>query len=65
MFKENDKVKAPIKDKLTPGIVQRVEDAKGFRGYAYQKVWVMFEDETVLQFRDYDIHLVTDEVVAK
>lgn len=57
MFSENDKVKAPIKDKLTPGIVQRVEDAKGFRGYKYQHVWVEFEDGTVTKYRDYDLHL--------
>lgn len=59
MFKENDKVKAPVKDKLIPGIVQRVEAASGFRGYKYQKVWVIFEDETVGVYRDFDLFLIT------
>lgn len=58
-FKEKDKVRAPIKDKLVSAIVQRVEDAKGFRGYKYQKVWVTFEDETVGVYRDFDLYLVT------
>ena len=51
----NDKVKAFVKDKYIPGIVKRIEDHKGFRGYAYQKVWVEFEDESVLEFRAYDL----------
>lgn len=56
MLKENDKVKAPVNGKFTPGIVQRVEDAKGFaKQYAYQKVWVEFEDGSVKTFRSYDL----------
>lgn len=55
-MKIDDKVKAFVKDKYLPGIVQRVEDCKGFRRqYDYQKIWVEFEDESVLEFRGYDV----------
>ncbi len=71
-MKPDDKVKAynKVKDKYLPGIVQRVEDHKGFRGYPYQKVWVEFEDETVIEFREYDVIPIRDpkdvvEVIEK
>lgn len=58
----DDKVKAFVKDKYLLGIVQRVEDRKGFRNqYPYRKVWVEFEDESVLEFNDYNLIIVRDK----
>lgn len=60
-MKKDDKVKALVDGKYTPGIVKDVEDAKGFRKYPYQKVWVEFADETVKEFRSYDVIVVYKE----
>jgi hypothetical protein len=61
-MKVNDKVKAFVGDKYIPGIVDRIEDATGYkRSYAYQKVWVEFADGDKKQFRDYDLIPIPDE----
>lgn len=58
----NDKVRAPVGDKLVPAIIDRVEDAKGYRGsYPYQKVWVIFEDGSIKQYKDFDLYPVIEE----
>lgn len=67
-MKINDKVKALVDGKYVPGIVKDVENAAGFGkrggnngGYKYQKVWVEFIDESVKQYRDFDLIQVFDE----
>lgn len=71
-MKINDKVKAPSEGKFIPGIVKDVEDAFGFgkrggsgAGYKYQRVWVEFLDETVKQYRDYDLIAILEEEPKK
>ena len=55
-MKVDDAVKAYVKEKWIPGIVIEVEDRKGFRNqWPYQKVWVEFEDESVLEFCDFNL----------
>jgi hypothetical protein len=61
-MKKDDKVKAFVGDKYIPGIVKDVENAVGFRrSYAYQRVYVEFLDESVKEFRDYDLIKVTEK----
>ena len=64
-MKKNDKVKAMVNGKYLPGIIKDVEDAKGFKKYPYQKVWVEFLDESVKEFRDYDVIVIHDEEKKK
>lgn len=64
-MKVNDKVQVFMVDKYVPCVVDYVEDARGYKGYAFQKVWVKFEDGTKRQYRDFDIQPLPDEEPKK